>query len=115
MIYIYTQGVLSLDTSKFVAKQMTRATGPLQIAHGDVCRKIGYCRSIGIYQKPSKKWCKAHEDRAFRWLMGTQGTPLPIPGVYRIRHVTKGRYTGSHGENWIRTTVRKVQAWFQRI
>ena len=102
--------ILNIDASSFTSRQMTRATGPLQIAHGDVCRAVGYCRSIAIYQQPSETWCKAHEDRAFRWLLRSQGKPLPIPGVYRIRHVSKGRYTGSRGRNKLRTLLRKFQS-----
>jgi len=102
--------ILNIDTSIFSSRQMTRATGPLQIAHGDVCRAVGYCRSIGIYQQPSETWCKAHEDRAFRWLLRSQGRPLPIPGVYRIRHIYKGRYSGSMASNRLRTLVRILQS-----
>ena len=103
--------ILSIDTSSFTARKMTRATGPLQIAHGDVCRAVGYCRSIGLYQQPSETWCKAHEDRAFRWLLRSQGSPLPIPAVYRIRHITKGRYTGTQTGNNLRTILRRIQSW----
>lgn len=102
--------VLNIDATGFSARKMARATGPLQIAHGDVCRAVGYCRSIGLYQQPSETWCKAHEDRAFRWLLRSQGVPLPIPGVYRIRHVNKGRYTGRDSTNKFRTTLRKIQS-----
>ena len=105
-----TPQILDIDASSFTSRQMTRATGPLQIAHGDVCRAVGYCRSIGVYQQPSETWCKAHEDRAFRWLLQSQGRPLPIPGVYRIRHISKGRYTGSQGSSRLRTQVRKLQS-----
>ena len=107
--------ILSLDTSNFTARKMSRATGPLQIAHGDVCRAVGYCRSIGLYQQPSETWCKAHEDRAFRWLLRSQGVPLAIPGVYRIRHISKGRYTGSQTENYLRTLLRRFQSWLRNI
>jgi len=62
---------------------------PLQIAHGDVCRAVGYCRSLRLYQTPADQWRKAHEDRAFRWLLKSQGVPIDIPGVYRIRHVQR--------------------------
>ncbi len=106
--------VLNLDTTFFTARKISKATGPLQIAHGDVCRATGYCRSIGLYQQPSQTWCKAHEDRAFRWLLRSQGKPLPIPGVYRIRHISKGRYTGSLIENYLRTLLRRFQSWLRK-
>ncbi|MDX5299123.1 MAG: glycosyltransferase family 2 protein [Gammaproteobacteria bacterium] len=101
--------VLDIDTSTFTSKFPGKATGPLQIAHGDVCRAVGYCRHIGIYQQPVDAFAKCHEDRAFRWLIGSQGTPLPIPGVYRIRHLEKGRYTGSQTNTQVRTRLRVWQ------
>ena len=107
--------VLDIDTSEFVTYPRTRATGPLQIAHGDVCRATGYCRHIGLFQTPAEHFAKCHEDRAFRWLLRSQGTPLPIPGVYRIRHVSKGRYTGSTSKTRLRTWLRMMQSrWRDR-
>lgn len=105
--------VLDLDTRSFTTIRLSRATGPMQIAHGDVCRAVGYCRNIGIYQEPSETWTKAHEDRAFRWLLQSQGEPLPVPNVYRIRHIAKGRYTGSQTSNRLRTTLRRIQSWWR--
>lgn len=102
--------VLDIDTTQFTSRYPSRATGPLQIAHGDVCRATGYCNAIAYYQQPSDRWCKAHEDRAFRWLLETQGLPLEIPGVYRIRHVYKGRYTGNPFLTKLRSGLRRVQS-----
>jgi hypothetical protein len=104
--------LLEIDTERFFPRQVSRATGPLQIAHGDVARACGYCESLAYYQKPSRVWAKAEEDRAFRWLLRTQGEPVDVPGVYRIRHVSKGRYQGA-GSTRIRSTIRKVQSWFR--
>lgn len=102
--------VLDIDTSSFTTRTITKATGPLQIAHGDVCRAIGYCRSIGLYQKPVESFAKCHEDRAFRWLLRSQGEPIDVPGVYRIRHIAKGRYTGSETRSRFRTWLRVWQS-----
>jgi hypothetical protein len=99
--------VLDVDADLFSVFPRDRATGPLQITHGDVARAVGYCDSVRYYQQPSNTWCKAYEDRAFRWLLRTQGTPLDVPGVYRIRHVAKGRYTGSALNTGVRSTLRK--------
>jgi hypothetical protein len=85
--------------NRFIATRMTRATGPLQIVHGDVARRQGYCHSVYIYQKPAHHWCKANEDRVFRWLLGSEGTALPIQDVYRIQHQEKGRYSESAFSN----------------
>lgn len=102
--------VMDVDTRQFEEFRRTRATGPLQITHGDVARACGYCNSLPYYQQPSETWCKAYEDRAFRWLLRTQGTPLPIPGVYRIRHVFKGRYTEGSSISTVRGNIRKLKS-----
>lgn len=98
---------LEIDTTQFTERRRTRATGPLQITHGDVARSCGYCKVLDYYLRPSNTWCKAHEDRAFRWLLRTQGLPLDIKGVYRIRHALKGRYTGSTVNTGLRMSIRR--------
>jgi hypothetical protein len=108
-----TPRILDIDPAHFVPQQRDRATGPLQIAHGDVARACGYCEQLAVYQKPVPRWAKAHEDRAFRWLLRTRGIPVDAPGVYRIRHVSKGRYQGSRWSNRLRTRVRAMQARFR--
>jgi hypothetical protein len=98
-----------IDPSLFEKASRSRATGPLQIMHGDAARAVGYCGCIPFYQKPVTKWAKAYEDRALRWLLRTGGIPVEIPGVYRIRHLSKGRYSG----NWrtlARQTIRRLQS-----
>lgn len=100
--------VVDIDATQFDEFVRTRATGPLQIAHGDVARYCGYCQALPYYQQPSATWCKAYEDRAFRWLLRSQGVPLSIPGVYRIRHVFKGRYSGSSVNTRIRSRIRRL-------
>jgi len=102
--------IRDIDTSEFFEQTRTRATGPLQITHGDVARACGYCNSLKYYQQPAATWQKAREDRAFRWLLRTQGTPLDIPGVYRIRHVAKGRYAGGKLRSRVRTMIRRVES-----
>lgn len=105
--------IVDISTEQFTVRPRTRATGPLQITHGDVARAAGYCESLRLYQQPSETWCKAYEDRAFRWLMRTQGTPIDLPGVYRIRHVEKGRYTGSSASTSVRSRIRRFTSWLQ--
>jgi len=90
----------------FVEVPVTRAKGPLQITHGDVARANGYCRDISAYQRPETSFAKCHEDTAFRWLLGTPGVAIDVPGVARIRHRAKGRY-GDAGA--LRGTVRRLQ------
>ena len=87
----------------------SKAKGPYQITHGDVARACGYCERIGLYQRPAERWRKTYEDRAFRWLMGTHGTPLEVPGACQIRHVAKGRYKKDSFFSRIRAAIRKNQ------
>lgn len=101
--------LVEIDTDSFVRQERTRATGPLQITHGDVARARGYCRNIPVYQQPTDRWAKAQEDRAFRWLLDTGGEPVPIPSVYRIRHQAKGRYRKKGMHSRLRTRVRRAQ------
>ncbi|WP_150914420.1 glycosyltransferase family protein [Marinobacter halotolerans] len=102
--------VLDIDTSSFTTRQISKATGPLQIAHGDVCRAVGYCRNISLYQQPVESFAKCHEDRAFRWLLRSHGQPVDVPGVYRIRHVSKGRYSKNTLRSRLRTRLRLWQS-----
>lgn len=93
----------------FVAVPVTRAKGPLQITHGDIARAAGYCQEISAYQRPEPSFAKCHEDTAFRWLLGTQGVPVDVAGVARIRHRSKGRYGGTSARGALRGWVRRVQ------
>lgn len=86
--------LLDIRTDQFEREIRAKAVGAFQIVRGDVARAAGYCGSIRFYQEPVGRWQKTYEDRTFRWLLGTQGTSLNIPGIYRIRHVVKGRKTG---------------------
>ena len=102
--------VLDIDVSSFSSRRISKATGPLQIAHGDICRAVGYCQSINLYQQPVASFAKCHEDRAFRWLLQSQGEPIALPGVYRIRHIAKGRYSGHEKHNRVREQLRIWQS-----
>jgi hypothetical protein len=83
---------------------LDRATGPMQIVRGDVARAVGYCRQPRFYQKPAAHWCKATEDRVFRWQLGTQGVAIAAGPVYRLQHQTKGRYR----------TLKRILQWIAR-
>lgn len=83
--------VVELPVQDWLPDERDRATGPFQITRGDVARVLGYCGTTRYFQRPAARWRKAREDCVFRWLLGTQGTPLEIDGFYRIRHKAKGR------------------------
>jgi len=97
-----------VDPALFEEEEVRRATGPLQIVHGDTARACGYCRPLSYYQKPVRHWAKAYEDRALRWLLRTPGTPVDVSGVHRIRHQSKGRYNGRWSTR-IRQVCRRLQ------
>lgn len=82
----------TFDPSITQPVKLNRATGPMQIVRGDVARAVGYCRHPRFYQKPAAHWCKATEDRVFRWQLGTQGVAISAGPLYRLQHQTKGRY-----------------------
>ncbi len=106
----YQPQVVDIDTSQFKRREITRAVGAFQITHGDVARACGYCNNIRVYQTPSEHWRKTYEDRAYRWLLRTQGTSIHFPGIYRIRHISKGRYKKDTRWSKLRSYVRVTES-----
>lgn len=105
--------LVSIDECEFTSKQVTRATGPLQITHGDIARSMGYCEGVTSYLRAEPQWSKCHEDRIFRWLLNTPGKALELPAIYRIRHATKGRYNNGKATVALRSSIRKTQERFK--
>ena len=106
-----TPRVVDIDTSQFtLLPNPPRAKGAYQIVHGDVARQCGYCEQLGVFQRPAARWAKTYEDSAFRWLLGTPGVGLEVPGVYRIRHVQKGRYGDSKTAAFVRGNIRRAKS-----
>ncbi len=101
--------LVDIDTSAFELFERDRAKGAFQIIHGDVARAIGYCNGLRVYHTPTDHWRKTYEDRTFRWLLGSQGVPLEIDGVYQIRHITKGRYKKDSVSSRVRSKIRRMQ------
>ncbi len=102
--------VIDIDTGQFTEHERKRAKGAFQITHGDVARACGYCEQTYIYQTPSDHWCKAYEDRAYRWLLGTDGVAIDVPSVYQIRHITKGRYKADSKWSKLRSFIRRTKS-----
>lgn len=98
-----------IDIDDFQSHTRDRAKGAYQIVHGDVARAIGYCDDLSIYQTPADHWCKCYEDRVFRWLVGTNGVPIEVKGVYQIRHITKGRYRKNTIWSQVRSKIRRLK------
>jgi hypothetical protein len=107
--------VVDIDTSQFtLAANPPKAKGAYHIVHGDAARACGYCEQIPLYQRPAERWAKTYEDSAFRWLLGTDGIGLDVPGVHRIRHVHKGRYGDSKAAAIVRGGIRRAREGVQR-
>lgn len=100
----------TIKNTEFKHRHFKKATGPIQIVHGDVAREAGYCDSLAVYQQPKDRWVKTYEDRAFRWLLGTHGTPINLENLYLIRHEDKGRYKKDSEFSKLRQSIRKVKA-----
>ncbi len=83
--------LLEINPDDFFTVSQARAFGALQIVRGDVLRKIGYCKDVPKYMKPAKRFGRTYEDVKFRRILGTNGTPIELPGVYRIEHKAKPR------------------------
>ena len=106
--------LVDVDDQNFTTRRIDRATGPMQITHGDVARACGYCPTLRLYQQPADHFCKAYEDRAFRWVLGTQGISISLPGVYRIRHAEKGRYREGSASGQLRGRIRQWREAIKR-
>ena len=74
----------------YVQQTYNRAIGGIQIARAEVAREKGYCRDSRYHQCPSSEWVPTRDDVWFRRSLGTQGTPIEIPNLYRIRHSVRG-------------------------
>lgn len=106
--------LMLVESDRFIPHEITRATGPLQITHGDVARSNGYCDDVECYQQPANHFQKATEDRVFRWLLETQGVAIDVDGVCRIQHINKGRYKPKSKSSLIRRNVRRLQSFIRR-
>jgi hypothetical protein len=107
--------IADIDTGQFeLAENPPKAKGAYQVVHGDVARRCGYCEQIPLYQRPAPRWAKTYEDTCYRWLLGTDGVGLDVPGVHRIRHVHKGRYGDSKAAATLRGGIRRAKENLQR-
>jgi hypothetical protein len=98
--------LVDIDPSIFHVRYIPRAVGAYQITHGDIARACGYCKNIRVYQTPTRCWRKTYEDRTYRWLLRTHGKTIDIPNIFRIRHISKGRYSKGTLLSRIRSLVR---------
>lgn len=63
------------------------AIGGLQIVPGSIARTSGYCPDLKKWQEPVANglWQDTREDKAYRKSLGTKGTAIYLPNLYRIR------------------------------
>ena len=106
----HNPSICELETTKFTERTFTRATGPIQIVHGHIARTCGYCDDLPVYQKTMPSWSKCYDDRAFRWLINSQGYPIEVNNIFFIRHVEKGRYKKDSGYTKVRKFIRKTKS-----
>lgn len=92
-----------IDPDDFAIKRMGKAIGGCQIVPGRIAREVGYCDQPKWQQPVSgDSMADTRSDRALRVSLGTPGTPIDLPGVYRLRHSTSGldRPVGNR-EAWV--------------
>ena len=102
-----TPELVDVDPELFYHNDITKAKGAFQVVHGDVARACGYCGTLKPYQKPSFRWRKTFEDTVFRKLIRTEGQPIPVEALYRIRHIEKGRYVKNSMLSKLRGALRR--------
>lgn len=82
--------VVDVTPSEYVLRPYNRAIGGIQIVRGALAREIGYCRDSPFHHVPSAAWVPTKDDVWFRRTVGTPGTPMSAPNLYRIRHSARG-------------------------
>jgi len=84
--------IYNIDPDDFERRKERKAIGGLQIVPGDVARQYGYCRDDKKLQSPvtDGKWQTTKGDYRFREILGTSGTAIDLPNLYRIRQTTEG-------------------------
>lgn len=98
--------LVDIDTALFSNNAIRKAKGAFQIVHADVLRVCGYCRDLALYQTPMTHWSKTFEDTMFRRMIDNEGSAVDIQGLYRIRHVEKGRYVKDSNFSRVRKNIR---------
>lgn len=86
-------GFVFADPREFTPLRMSRAIGGIQIASGGICREKGYLNGWRRAQTPLVEpiWQRTMEDVWYRKYLQTEGVPVRLLGVYRIRHSQAGR------------------------
>lgn len=92
--YLARDPASGIDPADFVPKIERKAIGGIQIVRGDTAREHGYCGHLAKYQRPAPDDCQTiigfGADAAYRRQLGTPGTPIDVPNLYRLRHSVTG-------------------------
>ena len=83
--------VLDIAPEQFEPVPYHCAIGGVQIARGEVTRRLGYSGTPLARARGARRWQRARGDPLFRRRLGTAGTPIDLPNVFRIRHSKCGR------------------------
>jgi len=87
--------VIDINPDDFGSLRCRRAFGGVQITRGPIAREFGYCHGSRRKINRSDNWINTVEDRTYRLILGENGTSIPIPNVYRLRHSRAGRFDAS--------------------
>lgn len=82
--------LLDINPMDFVDHAYRQAVGGVQIVRGDTARRLGYCRDFAIFQFPLPRIGDSRDDVAFRCSLGTEGQPINLLELYRLRHDRHG-------------------------
>jgi len=84
--------IVWIDPNEFAPMRQRYAIGGIQIARGEVVRRLGYHKDSAWHRRPADHWQDTRLDAAFRRILGSPlGTPIDLPNVYRIRHSVRGQ------------------------
>jgi hypothetical protein len=81
--------LIDIDPAEFVPWRYDRAIGGVQIVPGDIARSRGYLNGRRRLFKVPISFGGFSDDIAFRRSLGTDGSPINLDGVYRIRHLSR--------------------------
>ena len=80
-----------IDPCDFIPRGLPRAIGGFQIVTGDTARKYGYCAGSRILKVTGDSWIgNTRGDVIYRIMLKTNGIPIDLPNLYRIRQGTRG-------------------------
>lgn len=85
-------GVVDIDPADFVPFPQRKAIGNSQLVLGSVAREFGYCDGDERELRPvtDGNWRVTTGDFRYRRQLETDGKPLDVPNLYRVRQSVEG-------------------------